>query len=115
MPTLTCPKCGWINFDTARNCKKCITSLIQTQSGASFGEDRLKDVRRGKSISPLKILLIVLVMLVPGWYYYQSLEKERVAQEQKQKEGEKEYAKQKEEKRRRCLSEATKYTAIYCD
>ena len=90
MSSRKCSKCGLVSFATADNCKRCSTSLKDAQAKAVsnipskeivFDDD---EPRRG--ISPLKILLLILLIALPCWYYFSSSQKAVDAGEQADRE-----------------------------
>ncbi|HEX8843595.1 MAG TPA: hypothetical protein VF791_03075 [Pyrinomonadaceae bacterium] len=82
-----CSKCGFVSFATAGNCKSCDADLsgnpAQPVAAASEG---VSDVGRSRlSISPLRILILVLLVVGTYWYFYQKEDQKRIADEQRQK------------------------------
>lgn len=84
-----CPKCGLVSFNTAANCKGCQASLKVSDAGAksaaSFDAYEIDDDKPRSSFSPLKVLLLILLLAIPGWLYYQSQENAIVEEKEQQK------------------------------
>ena len=111
MSSTKCSQCGLTNFRSAEHCKRCKASLSSPSApeeshsspadapalsadnferlNASY-ETTPDDTPPRRSISPLRILLTVLLIVGPVWYHFDKQETERAArakaiQEQQQK------------------------------
>ena len=107
MSSRKCPTCGLVSFAGAESCKRCkagnSASPRPTTSETSSRETETSNAKSRSSISPLRILLFVLLLALPGMYYYRAQQRETIAQEKKATEAEKVDAKAEEESwRKRC-------------
>lgn len=108
MSSTKCSQCGLTNFRSAEHCKRCKASLSAPSApeeshsspadalalsadnferlNASY-ETTPDDTAPRRSISPLRILLAVLLIVGPVWYHFDKRETERakVIQEAQQK------------------------------
>lgn len=102
MTSHKCPKCGLVSFTTAANCKGCQSSLKGSSAGAkpspSFEAYEIDEAKPRSSFSPLRILLLILLLGIPGWLYYQSQENAIVEQKEQQKKLEQEEAQRRSER-----------------
>jgi hypothetical protein len=89
MTSHKCPNCGLVSFVTAANCKRCQASLKvsgeEAQAATSFEAYEIDDAKPGSSFSPLRVLLLILLLAIPGWLYYRSQEQAIVVQQEQQK------------------------------
>lgn len=106
MSSTKCSQCGLVNFLSAEHCKRCKASLsapeAPEESAASPDEavaqsasdstsesipyvhyDSEPEPRR--SISPLRILLVILLIVGAAWYLINKDQTERAAQVKKDK------------------------------
>ena len=93
MTSHKCPKCGLVSFTTAANCKRCQASL-KVSGGAAKAATTVEayevdddEPRRG--FSPLRVLLLILLIAIPGWLYYRAQEQavaDQIEQRKKQEE-----------------------------
>ena len=94
MTSHKCPKCGLVSFTTAVNCKGCNASLKASGDGmkpaTSFEVVALSDGEPRSSFPPLRVLLLILLLVIPGWFYYRSQENAIDIQKEQQKKFERE-------------------------
>lgn len=92
MHSRKCPGCGLVSFATTDDCKRCKTSLKvadeRVESKTSPTAYGIYDDEPRRSFSPLRILLLILLVGLPLWYYCQSSQtgavEDRAADEKKQ-------------------------------
>lgn len=89
MTSHKCSKCGLVSFTTAANCKRCQASLAgsseATKSTVSFEAYEIDDAKPRSSFSPLRVLLLILLVAGPLWYYCKSSETAVAEQETAEK------------------------------
>ena len=107
MTSHKCPKCGLVSFTTAANCKGCQASLKVSGEAAkaatSFEAYEIDDDEPRRGFSPLRVLLLILLIAIPGWLYYQSQQQAVVDQiDQRKKQEREEARKGNEEAIKRC-------------
>jgi hypothetical protein len=92
MPSRKCPTCGFVNFARAETCKRCEAGLDvseeRTEAKTSFEEYETYEAPSRRPFSPLRVLLLILLVGGAIWFYCQSSEKdvagERASDEKKQ-------------------------------
>ena len=91
MSARKCPKCGLVSFATRESCKGCksrVFSHERPESATSLAVSTFDDAEPRRGFSPLRVLLLILLIAVPLWYYTQSsissTAAERVEDEKKQ-------------------------------
>ena len=98
MDSIKCSQCGLTSFRTADHCRGCNARLtappppVESQSdppkalpqsmGISVNEYVSDDPKRPSSFSPLRVLLLILMVAGPGWYFIDKYQTE-VADKQK--------------------------------
>ena len=100
-----CSQCGLINFLSAENCKRCGMTLLGSPAphGTNHSSIAVPTPSRNASkreavasnpynteprasISPLRILVLVLLVVGVGWYQYDKEETRRAAEAEKDQE-----------------------------
>jgi hypothetical protein len=96
MNSRKCPKCGLVSFTTAASCKGCQSSLKVSGEVAKAAttveayEVDHDEPRRG--FSPLRVLLLILLIAIPGWLYYRAQEQAVADQIEQRKKDEQQQA-----------------------
>lgn len=89
MTSQKCPNCGMVNFASAQNCQRCRTGLngspASSQLEAKPDIYETADAKSRWSFSPLKALLLILLVVIPCWLYYRSQESARADEQQRLK------------------------------
>ena len=106
MSSIKCSECGLTNFETAEHCKRCKASLSTPPAAPKESNSEPVEafvepapaVRRElapfdipeprASISPLRILVLVLMVVGLTWYYFRSENIQRAADDKRTKEAE---------------------------
>jgi len=105
MSSTKCSQCGLINFLSADNCKRCGMTLLglpaphgtnysPTEVPTPSGNDskseavssRPYDTKPRASISPLRILVLILLVVGVAWYQFDKEETRRAAEAKKDQE-----------------------------
>ena len=94
MTSVKCSQCGLINLSTSEFCKRCKASLaLEPESTSSFVSPPapeypvIDDEQPSRwRLSPLRILILVLVVVFAVWYQFSRSDAARDAQAQKDKE-----------------------------
>jgi len=102
MAATKCNECGLVNFQSAENCKRCNASLTAPAPPAalnaspaeiplrSIGDPREEivpyETKRRIVLSPLRILVIVLLIIGAVWYQINRDDSARAAQAKADKE-----------------------------
>ena len=107
MTSHKCPKCGLVSFTTAANCKGCQASLKVSGGAAKPANTAeayvVEDDEPRRGFSPLKVLLLILLIAIPGWLYYRSQEQAVADQiEQRKKDEQQEAIRGNNEAIKRC-------------
>jgi hypothetical protein len=95
MSSTKCSKCGLTNFVSAEHCKRCKASLVGAstpnesgfspapapiQAPSAKSECVFEDAEPRRPISPLRILVLVLLVVGVTWFLIQKEETERAAE-----------------------------------
>ena len=91
MTSHKCPKCGLVSFATTGSCKRCQASLnVSAEAAASFAAREIDDAEPQRRFSPLRVLLLILLIAIPGWLYYRAQEQALADQIEQRKKQERE-------------------------
>jgi len=94
MTSTRCPQCGLTNFSSSESCKRCRASLAPAAESAptfvsppppEYQVDDDDQPSRWR-VSPLRILIVVLLLVFAVWYQISRDDAAREAQSKKDKE-----------------------------
>ena len=96
MTSQKCPNCAMVNFASSESCRRCKAALkaapaspqptpVASPPAPKPDVYETTDAKSRWSFSPLKVLLIILLIAVPCWFYYRSQEEARVDEQQQLK------------------------------